>query len=413
MSTSAQKPARPGFVAVFFDIPFPLPIPNGAYRAYDPEKGVACVQVSLKEGSRAFFRNRPIVGPTSFGELRAAAEGQQRPREGRSYLQTCVLKTGQQKATLNIHSGADGGFAECKYYSEVCVTFLADDLGIIGDESQALSRACEILNPFLDKYRLLNEDYRVSHVSRERNYYFATCHTSLLKKDELGLNPAQLFDLLQKPRTFFSELGRGASNILRTNSYELLGPRSPMTGNLLTYFQAFVQEEHKMLLSYDLVLDAVRHLQKSRDYRLVIVQAETACEVHVRHLLLKLMVDSGKSEADARTTLENDQDYWGVKKKIRQLDDWTNSYCTKNSLAFAPFVGSGLYGRWESDLYRKRNDAVHTGARAFSYAEASAAIGVAKECIALLESRVPSMADRVPLNPSMSGFSENAGEVVF
>jgi len=168
-----------------------------------------------------------------------------------------------------------------------------------------------------------------------------------------------------------------------------------------------------MPLSYELLMEAMNCLQKLREYRLAVIHAETAFEVYVVDRLVKLMMDSGMSQTDAATKVERDNQYWGVKSKIRRLDDWTKNYCTKSGTAFVPFWGSSLATRWESDLYRKRNAAVHSGVRHFSYNEASAAIGVAKECIVTLEGRVPSMADRVQLNPSMGGFHQNAGEVAF
>ncbi len=413
MATPAQQLRGPGFVAAFFDIPFPISIPNGAYLTYDPRKEVACVEVRLGEGSRAFFRNRPIVGPTSFQQLRSARQEQERPREGRSYVQTCVLRGGEEKATLNIYSGTDGGYAECKYYSEVCVTFLVDDLQMVSEHEQVMNRVSEILNPFLDKYKLLNGDYRVSRVSHERNFYFATCHTSPLTEDEAHLNPRDLFERLKTPRTFLTELGHGASNVLRTNSFELLGPRSSLAGQVLVYFGNFIQEEYEISLSYDLIMEALRYLQKFREYRLAIVHAETAFEVYVSDRLIRLMVGSGMSQAAASTALENEREYWGVKNKIRRLDERIQGYCANNNLPFTAFVGSALYDSWESDLYQKRNDAVHAGTNAFSYDEASAAVGIAKECIVILESRIPGMSDRVQLNPSMSGFRQNSGEVMF
>ncbi len=345
--------------------------------------------------------------------MRTAALEQERPRENRDYLVVSRLVDGSQKATLNIHTGEDGGYGECKYYSQVSVTFLSDDIRRLGEEGYVLSRSFGILNPFLDKYRLLNEDYRVSRVSQERNYYYAACHTSALTPEELSLTPAELFQHLARPRTFFSELGRGASNILRPNSFELLGPRSPLDGQALDFFNTFIQEEYEMPLSYDLILEAIGYLQRFRDYRLAIVHAETAFEVYVVDRLLRLMVNSGMASIQASSLVENDRAYWGVKSKIRQLDDWTQQHCLRNGLAFTEFVDSAHYAGWESDLYRRRNAAVHTGANAFSYDEASVAIGRAKECIVFLEARVPTMADRVQLNPSMAGFRQNAGEVMF
>ncbi len=413
MSTVPTRLPRPGFVVAVFDVPFPISVPIGAYYTYDPVKQVACVEVSMREGSRAFFRNRPIIGPTSFSELQQAARELERPRPDRSYLAASRLHDGTQKATLNIHTGADGGYAECKYYSQVTVTFLVDDLQTVPQETDALKRTFDILNPFLDKYKILNEDYRISRVSRERNFYFAACHTSSLTDSELALTPHQLFTQLSQPRTFLTELGHGAVNILRTNSFELLGPRSALTGPALTFFNQFVQEGYELPLSYQLIMEAIAYLQRFRDYRLALLNAETAFEVYVINRLQTLMLDSGMPAAQASSLIENDQSYWGVKKKIRQLDEWTQRYCARNGLVCAPFMNSNLYNRWKTDLYGRRNAAVHAGKSGFSYADASSGIGIAKECIVFLEARTPTLADKIQLNPLMTGFRDNAGEVMF
>ena len=305
------------------------------------------------------------------------------------------------------------GFAECKYFSQISVTFLADDIGIIATGGDVQKRLFEILNPFLDKYRLLNEDYRISPISEARNFYVAVCHTSPLAPEESGLTPTELFNRLSNPRTFFRELGHGAANILRTNSYELLGPRSPLSAAIQTFFDTFVQESYEMPLSYALILESLANLQRTRDYRLAIIHAETAFEVHVVDRLLKLLVDEGMSSSDASSAIENDQAFWGVKKKIRQLDSRIQSYSSRNALAFSAFVGTPLYLRWEADLYKHRNNAVHAGANAFSYGQAHTAIGTAKECIVAIESRIPTLADRIQLNVSMAGFRQNSGEVTF
>ena len=413
MTTVAQPWSGPGFVSVLLDVPFPISIPNGAYFVFDPEKGIACVETALLEGSRAFFRSRPIQGQTSFEGLRDASADMQRLDRGRSYLMASRMKDGTQKATLNLHTGRDGGFAECKYFSQVSVTFLADDIGIISGSDEVRERAFKILNPFLDKYRLLNEDYRISPVSVSRNFYVAVCHTSPLTTDEKRLPPTELFRRLSTPRTFFRELGRGAENILRLDSYELLGPRSPLSSEIQTFFETFVQEYYEMPVSYSLVLESLGNLQRTNDYRLAIIHAETAFEVHVVDRLLKLMVDEGMAAANASLRIETDNAFWGVKKKISQLDSYTQRYDSRNGVPSGSFIGSVLYSRWEKDLYKLRNEAVHAGANLFTYQQAHAAIGIAKECILLIDSRIPTFADRIQLNPSMIGFRPNPGEVAF
>jgi len=412
MSTTVPQFSGPGFVAVMLDVPFPISIPSAAYLVFDPVKSVAAIEVSLQEGSRAFFRSRPIQGPTSFTDLQKASADMERRDRGRSYLMASQLPNGTRKATLNLHTGQEGGFSECKYFSRVSVTFLVDDTAIVSahnDEVQA--RAFQILNPFLDKYRLL--DYRISPVSGTRNFYLAVCHTSLLTPEERSLSPAELFNRLSVPRTFLNVLGHGAANIFRTNSYELLGPRSQLSPSIQAFFDSFVREDYEMPLSYALILESLANLQRTADYRLAIIHAETAVEVHFVDRLLKLMIDGGMTATDASSAIEADSAFWGVKKKIRQLDSHIQSYSLREGFTFSAFVGSPLFSQWENDLYKHRNSAVHTGANAFTYAQAHTAIGTAKECIVAVESKIPTLADRIQLNTSMIGFRPNPGEVMF
>jgi len=74
---------------------------------------------------------------------------------------------------------------------------------------------------------------------------------------------------------------------------------------------------------------------------------------------------------------------------------------------------SPLYTSWDSDVYQKRNAAVHAGANNFIYHEAWKALGIAKECIVHLETRIPGLSNYVQMNPSMAGYRQNAGEVMF
>src|SRR5260221_8968 len=117
MSSARQDSATTtasGFVATILDIPFPLALPNAGYPCYDPKKGMAIAQTLLKEGSRAFFRNIPIQGPRSFEQLKQASKEYERPKADYSYMAVANLADGQKKASLNIHCGTNGGFAEAK-----------------------------------------------------------------------------------------------------------------------------------------------------------------------------------------------------------------------------------------------------------------------------------------------------------
>jgi hypothetical protein len=398
---------------VIFDVPYPISVPDDHYKTYDPDKGIAIVTVLAKSGARGFFRSGRITGPGTFLNQQGQLLEAPRPRGNHSYAMASKLPNGSQILTLNVNTGQDGGYLEAKYYSEVTVTYLADDINSIAIQGTIFRRACEILNPFLDKYRVINQDYRISPVSMERNFYFAQCHTSPLEVHELGLDVNALVATLQAGRNFRMRIGHGAANILRVNSYELLGPRSPISNPFLQTFKAFITESYVLPLSYTLVLEALAYLQRFRDYRLAIVHAETAGEVHGVYLLTKLMRHYGTTQADIDQSLETDRNYWGVKNKLRRLDDWAQRYCADNGHAYQPFVGSAQFDNWEAHLYAKRNAAVHAGVSSFTYDEASLGINAAKECIRTFEQRCPGFEDRVQLDPSMAGFRLNAGEVMF
>lgn len=413
IAADSTPPRGPGFITVTLDVPFGLGLPNGGYLTLDPIKGLAVIQPVLREGARSFFRVAPIIGPTSFEDLKAKARQYERPREAHSYTETSTLQDGSEKATLNIHCGADGGFAETRYYSEIQITFLEDDLGVLGTQGYLLTRATDILNPFLDKYRLLVENYRVSRVTGERNFYLAVCYTSPLQPEELGLSAEQLIARLPLGRTFSHRLGQGAANIVRTNSLDHLGPPPPIPVGVEKTIIDFVQRPYEMPLSYDLVMQALRSLQIDRDSKMAIVHAATAVEVHVLHLLHGLLVLVGRSASDAWHVLENDSDYEGVKPRLKRLESDTKSYAEANGLTHTPFVGGKLYGRWENTLAHKRNRAVHAGVASFTWAEAAEAIGIAKETIVCLDRRVPPLTNSIQLNPSVGNLKESAGGVVF
>jgi hypothetical protein len=380
----------------------------------DLVRGIAVVQSTLREGSRAFFRNTPIVGPTSFNDLRNKARDFERPRQGYGYLLTSQLTNGTQKATLNIDSGKNGGFAETKYYSEVQITFLEEDLGVLGRKDEdLLQRATGILNPFLDKYRLFAEDYRVARVSGERNFYFAACHSSALTPEEKGLTATQLFASLSAGRTFLHQLGHGGANILRPNSFDRLGPRTEVVGPALETLAKLLQLEYEMPLSYDLIMQAIRCLQMERDFKLAIVHAATAVEVHVLHLLHSLRVALGSSAPDAWSLLENDREYEGATARLKKLESHTKVYSERNGVSYKQFVGSVLYEKWRDTLAHKRNRAVHAGVASFTWSEAAEAIGIAKESIVFVDQRVPALANSIQLNPSGANLGDGAGGILF
>jgi len=125
------------------------------------------------------------------------------------------------------------------------------------------------------------------------------------------------------------------------------------------------------------------------------------------------LIALGQSSADAWNVLENNSEYEGVNKRLKRLELHTKEYCNRNKTQYTQFVGGALHSRWSNVVARKRNRAVHAGVASFVWAEGVEAIGITKETVACLDQRLPALANRVQLNPSVKTLRENAGGVLF
>lgn len=389
-ATAFPDSANGGFVMVILDVPFGVGLPNGGFLGRDPKYGLAAIQPVLREGSRVFFRALPIKLGTSLEDLKTQNQEYDAPRQDHSYCLTSALADSSEIPTLKIFCGVDGGFAEAKYFSEIQVTFLEEDLDVIESQDYLISRVAAILNPFLDKYRLLAEDYRVGHIADDRNFYLAVCHTSPLTDDDADRNVEALLASLATGREFRNIIGQGASNVVRTNSLDFLAPRPPISGTVLETFIGLAQSDYRLPLSYDLILQSLRALQIDRDYKIAIVHAATAVEVHALDLLLGMLLIEGKTDQQAWSLLES-SDYEGVTKRLKQLESRTLDFAQASGTPHSQFLGTTLHQTWKGVLAHKRNRAVHAGVNAFTWAEASEAVTIAKRTIVFLDERVPQL----------------------
>ena len=403
----------PGFIALYFDIPFPVSVHDNDYFVRDPIGGAAIITLKLREGSRAFYKNSQMAGGPSSERNHESAVNSAND-QAHEYLITAKLRNGDEKPVFGVTSGPDGGFAESKYYSEVRVIFLADDINLdkIGEKA-AFRRACDILNPFLRVYSLVSGDYRVSEIAYERGFYFAMYHVSPLEKRELGISSDELFRGFDLGRKFLGGTGGGAANILFWNSWELVGPWQTLNLPTMKFFLDLIERDYVVPLSYSLLLDEIRTLRRNGDFRIAIIHAETAFEVYVRGILLDLLMHFGKSQIEADEELDEGPAFWGVTKRVKQLDILTERYCNEISHGFIAFVGSSLYKRWKSDLYHLRNSTVHAGAAGFTFEQASAALDVTLQSIPFFESRVPGLRPGIVIDASMSNYQGNIGEILF
>lgn len=99
----------------------------------------------------------------------------------------------------------------------------------------------------------------------------------------------------------------------------------------------------------DLLLLNARREYLLEDYRIAVVQAETAFEALVDEVVSHYYRATGRSDAEVDVILNNT----GLKNLLK---DHIPKCCTN------AFVGTQEYTTWESDLYSLRNAVVHRGA---------------------------------------------------
>jgi len=403
ISEPSNLPVGPGIVSAIIDLPFFLALPNGSYKCLDPVEGVALIQIASREGCTSFFRDKPLVsGPTSFLQFAEAAKPFDKPRMEFSYLFTSVIEGIGERAVVNINTKK--GFSEAKYFTEAHVYFITDMLEAHDDECGGyLDRATQILNSFLDKYRVVAQDYRVHAITPKKSLYLTICHVSLLKEDEKAMSSEELIDTLFSPREWEYRLGSGAINIFQPgNSYLLVPQRATLESASLKLFTDLAIDEYAIPLSYSLILEADKAMLIDLDFRLAIVHAATAIEVHIMNLLHALLVADSRSSADAWHILENNSEYSGAKRRAKKLEQYTKNYCEAHSIPVKCFLGTALYDKWDKSVGDQRNRAVHAGKNSFTRNDAFDAILTARQLIAFLESRIPAMSNKLQLDGSMN-----------
>jgi hypothetical protein len=96
--------------------------------------------IEAKSGTRAFFRTGRITGPDTYQNQQRELTLPPRPRGRHKYVMASRLPDGSGILTLNIDMASEGGYIEAKYFSEVTVTYLADDINSITDQNVVLLR---------------------------------------------------------------------------------------------------------------------------------------------------------------------------------------------------------------------------------------------------------------------------------
>lgn len=146
---------------------------------------------------------------------------------------------------------------------------------------------------------------------------------------------------------------------------------------------------YRMPLYYELILSAQGQL-KRRNYHVAVIEVETAFEVYIADLLLRLRVGIGESREQILKDMEDPKRIGLLAQRLRSLDAAAVQCSKLKGLApWTPFVGSAVHREWPGALYDVRNRVVHDGDRGVPFDVAKRGIVAGKSAIKHLEACLP------------------------
>jgi|GEM_PF-6234201 len=391
-----------------FDLPFYLRLPGGIILTWDPEDIAAAILPRQRLGQVSFSKTTSLVPEANLLDAPAAP-----PYETPAHrvLMTCQTKGYGEVPTLHIDTSQAGGFTELRPYTEVTV-FLA-----VSDESQAREarqkvRVTKILNHFLAMYRLVTQDPWVISIDPELDLYLIDNaigtvpeHLRQAPADQvlLGLNSVQ----------FATDIGDRRQYTYRLNTLEDLHPGKVLEKQYLHTFVGMLRIPYELPLHYDLILTAQVQL-KRRQYRIAVLEAETAFEVYIADLLMRLKVSRGEERTQILVDMEDPRRLGLLAQRLRAVDAAATLHVAAKGLpAWVPFVSSPVHREWREALYDLRNHVVHGGHRQVTFDDAKRGVVAGKSAIKYFEDALPDQANRIQIYAGGDHLQNTAGRLRF
>jgi hypothetical protein len=269
-----------------------------------------------------------------------------------------------------------------------------------------------ILNHFLGLYRLVTQDPWVVPIDHELDLYLIDNATGAVPKHLQGM-PADEVLLHLDAIPFATDIGARRQYTYRLNTLEDLFPGEVMDKAHLDTFAAALRDPYDVPLHYDLVLWAQVQL-KRRNYHVAVLEAETAFEVYVADVLVRLKETLGEMRTQILADMDDPRRLGLLAQRLRALDTAAATYLTGKGLpAWAPFIKSAAHAEWKDALYALRNRVVHGGYRQVTFDEAKRGIVAGKTAIKYLEDGLIDFANRIQIYPGGDHLQNTAGRLRF
>jgi hypothetical protein len=392
-----------------FDIPFYFRLPSSAFFTWDPEYGTAAIYPKQHLGEITFSKES-----SKFVSAKKLLDSTSKPIEGLFYpkiLMTCETKGFGEVPTLHIDTGPTGGFSELRAYSELSV-FIVIEKDHDPFSRRAKARIFDVLNNFIDIYRIITQDPYVHRIDGEFDTYLVDYSAGVIPKKYHDSSSGDILKHIQKI-AFHSEIGKGRQLKTRLNTLEDLFPGKILEKSFLDLFGKLTQEPYNNPIHYELIFNAQFEL-KRRNYHIAVLEAETAFEVYIAQILLNTAVAIGEVKSKIIADMENPKKLGMLNQRLIKVDSLIEEYRKSQGLsASANFMGSAFHNEWKNYLYKLRNKIIHEGWRFVTFDQAKRGIASCKSAIKEIEDHLPGIADKIQIYPGISHIQNTAGRLKF
>jgi len=327
---------------------------------------------------------------------------------------TCVTKKHGEIATLHIDTASTGGFTELRAYTEVVVFIIVDEETDAPTSltSKMKTRTFDVLNHFIDIYRLVTQDPYVYRINEEFDTYLVDFAFGPIPPKLENYSSAEILRNVGEV-TFPTVIGKGRLLKYRLNTLEDLFPGPILEEPFLKVFQKLVEAPYQIPLHYELILTAQVEL-KRRNYHVAILEAETAFELYVASTLVGLSTALGFAKNQVIAELENPKKLGLLSKRLNRLDTLVNQFRIKKGVVTLPnFVNGAAYDSWKKDLYELRNKIIHGGWRQATFELAKQAIKSCKIAMKEFEDRIEDLADTIQISSDVNQLVNTAGRLKY
>lgn len=375
----------PGFIKVVFDYPYSLGVPSTFYpSAMKAENLFSLIKVETREGVQIYDKGKILRDNESDGKGVVVSE-----KKDSSRINSEIVGTALNGNPAFHHVVGRDGLSEYPwYFCEVQVLFPVNDVYSAWSNAEnqefILKTTAKLFNRFLLHYRHVSNDVHNRLLGENGDLTFYTkIYISNLSAEERGvptlslLSPQKIEERVFVPYPMLGDntpqdtvplvRAKMTSPMMNNGEKELIKPE---IAALLIKGSGGVYD---IKIFNEVLLSGLERFAMDDDYRVAIIEFDTAVEMAVMYYLHLLLKKEGMTQQQIEDlfddTNEQSQDmerkrkgYLSTGSRIKRLNELNTKYLGIKNMPLESIYGS-KYNEWQSDVRKKRNASVHAWER--------------------------------------------------